>query len=131
MDEMPGLFDDAEVIYAYTRGQALEDGELVDVTELGKEAGLRGSVVVTRQVYGLAQERERKTGGIETEAGILWDVVWMASCCFRSVAAKKAKGSLVELPLSWPFAVKIGRPLYQMMAVLDGEGFTFGLPDDF
>jgi hypothetical protein len=34
-----GFWDDAEVIYAYTRAQALEDGVLVDVSEMAKEAG--------------------------------------------------------------------------------------------
>jgi len=34
-----GLWDDAEVIYAYTRAQALEDGVLVDVSGMASEPG--------------------------------------------------------------------------------------------
>ena len=34
-----GFWDEAEVIYAYTRAQAIEDGVLVDVSEIAEEAG--------------------------------------------------------------------------------------------
>jgi hypothetical protein len=36
-----GLWDDAKVISTYTRAQALEDGVLVDVSEMAKEAGIK------------------------------------------------------------------------------------------
>jgi hypothetical protein len=38
-----GLWDDAEVIYAYTRAQALEDGVLVDVSEPGASSRRSGA----------------------------------------------------------------------------------------
>ncbi len=38
---------DSEVIYAYTRAQALDDGILVDATALAKEAGFKWPVAVT------------------------------------------------------------------------------------
>ena len=47
-----GFWDDAEVIYTYTRAQALEDGVLVDVSEMAKEAGVRFPVALTATVYG-------------------------------------------------------------------------------
>src|SRR4051812_27741843 len=46
-----GLPDSAvfgEVIFAYTRKQAIEDGVLVDVTETAKEAGFKIPVALTR-----------------------------------------------------------------------------------
>jgi uncharacterized protein YunC (DUF1805 family) len=36
-----------EVIHAYTRAQAIEDGTLVDVTETAKEAGIKYPTAVT------------------------------------------------------------------------------------
>ena len=47
-----GFWDDAEIIYPYTRAQALEDGVLVDVSEIAKEAGIKFPVALTAAVYG-------------------------------------------------------------------------------
>ena len=38
-----GFWDDGEVIYAYTRAQALEDGVLVDVSEPGASSRRSGA----------------------------------------------------------------------------------------
>ncbi|MDX2152097.1 MAG: DUF6573 family protein [Bryobacteraceae bacterium] len=43
--------EEFELIHAYTRKQALEDGVLVDLGALASEAGFRWPVAVTRTVY--------------------------------------------------------------------------------
>ena len=43
--------DEWEVIHAYTRKQALEDGVFMDVTALAKERGFNCSVVITCGIY--------------------------------------------------------------------------------
>lgn len=53
---MGNIFDDADVVYKYTRKQALEDGVLVDVSSLAKEAGIRFSVAVTRSVFNILED---------------------------------------------------------------------------
>ena len=40
-----------DVIHSYTRSQALEDGVLIDITELAKEAGFRFSTAVSANLY--------------------------------------------------------------------------------
>lgn len=40
-----------EVIHAYTRAQAIEDGVLVDLSDLAREAGFRFPVAVTLGVW--------------------------------------------------------------------------------
>jgi len=78
-----GFWDDAEIIYAYTRAQAIEDGELVDVSETAREAGIRFPVAVTRAVW--AKYVEIPEGvTCQDERGRLWDILWM----FRCAAAK-------------------------------------------
>jgi hypothetical protein len=47
-----GSWDDAEVIYAYTRAQAIEDGVLIDVSSVASEAGIKFPVAMTRTVWG-------------------------------------------------------------------------------
>ena len=39
------------IIYAYTRKQAVEDGEQVDVSTAAAEAGIRFPVFLTRRVF--------------------------------------------------------------------------------
>jgi len=48
---MSNLFDDADVIYQYSRKQAIEDGVLVDISEMAREAGIKFPVAVTRAVF--------------------------------------------------------------------------------
>ena len=65
-----------EVIYAYTRKQAIADGVQVDVTKTAQEAGIRFPVFLTRGVFETyVAVPEGVTG--QDEAGRLWDVVWM------------------------------------------------------
>ena len=65
-----------EVIYAYTRKQAIADGVQIDVTKTAQEAGIRFPVFLTRGVFETyVAVPEGVTG--QDEAGRLWDVVWM------------------------------------------------------
>src|SRR3990167_8912386 len=67
-----------DVIYAYSRAQAIEDGVLVDVSETAREAGFKFPVAVTRTLwngYITPLEESRKWG--QSESGRLWDVVYM------------------------------------------------------
>lgn len=70
------------IIYAYTRRQALEDGELVDVSELAREVGYRYPAALTRTVY---ESYVRVPPGVECqdETGRLWDILWMCSYGIR------------------------------------------------
>lgn len=70
---------DAEVIHTYTRAQAIEDGELVDVSETGREAGFRWPVALTRAVWADAVEWDDSNAALQDESGRLWDALWMAA----------------------------------------------------
>jgi len=74
---MPEPPDDF-VIFSYTRGQALEDGVLVDVTPTAREAGFRYPVAVTHAVWTqiISPDDEGRAIG-QSEEGRLWDVLWM------------------------------------------------------
>ena len=65
-----------EIIYAYTRAQAVADGVQVDVTKTAQEAGIKFPVFITRTVFdAYVAVPEGVTG--QDEAGRLWDIVWM------------------------------------------------------
>ena len=77
MDAQP-LFTQDDIIYTYTRAQAIEDGYLVDVSEVASEAGFRWPVAVTRAVWDMVENIPPSKQGWEDVNGRLWDVIWMA-----------------------------------------------------
>jgi hypothetical protein len=65
-----------EVIYSYTRAQAVADGVLVEVTKTAQEAGIKFPMFLTRAVFdNYVAVPEGVTG--QDEAGRLWDLVWL------------------------------------------------------
>lgn len=76
---MLDLFGEADIIYSYSRAQAIEDRVLVDVTSTAMEAGIKHPVAVTNQVWAElivpAKVLAERFG--QSEDGRLWDVVWM------------------------------------------------------
>lgn len=59
-DTGKGKFDKLkpfEVIYSYTRNDALNDGVFVDITELAKEAGFKIPVAITQGINTLLNEK--------------------------------------------------------------------------
>ncbi len=84
MNELSDIFGD--VIYSYTRAQAIADGVLVDVTETAKEAGFRWPVAITRAVWEDCvtwSDEDSERQAHQDESGRLWDVLWMAFVAIR------------------------------------------------
>lgn len=84
---MDDFWADMEVISTYTRAEAIADGELVDVTETAKEAGIKVPVAVTRKLwadYITPDPRSAESFGQSTE-GRLWDVIYLLSIYSRRV----------------------------------------------
>ena len=82
------MFEEADVIYTYSRRQAIEDGVLVDVSETAKECGFKYPVAVTTRVWAevvTPEENARALG--QSEAGRLWDVIWMLYVAIRRSGA--------------------------------------------
>ena len=90
---MTGIFSPDDLIYSYTRQQAIEDGVLVDVSETAREAGIRYAVALTRAVWDQYVDVPLGVEG-QDEAGRLWDVLWM----FR-YGAEGADGDRFEFDL--------------------------------
>jgi len=66
-----------EVIYSYTRAQAVLDGFQIEVSKTATEAGIRFPVFITRGVYETCVAVPPGVTG-QDEAGRLWDLLWMA-----------------------------------------------------
>ena len=65
-----------QVIYSYTRAQAVADGVQVDVTKTAQEAGIKFPMFLTRAVWEAYITVPPDVTG-QDEAGRLWDIVWM------------------------------------------------------
>ena len=55
--------DSWEIIHTYTRKEALQDGNLIDVSDLGRMAGFKVPVAVTALVHGICRLRETPGDG--------------------------------------------------------------------
>ena len=84
-----------QIIYSYTRAQAIADGFQVDVTKTAKEAGIRFPVFLTRTVFDAYVTVPQSVSG-QDEAGRLWDIVWMLRFAIRKAAAQ----GLIRLPFA-------------------------------
>lgn len=86
---LENLFKPEDLIHSYSRTQAIEDGVLIDVSELAREAGLIVPVSVTQGVWSnvVVPPQKAKEQG-EDETGMLWDILYIAS---RKI--KEATGS--------------------------------------
>ncbi len=100
---MKDLF--GEVIYSYTRQDAIDDGDLVDVSSVAREAGFKYPVAITRAAWAHTVEHtpEEKALG-QSEEGRLWDVLWMAKC-----AAGRGGGRIMAFSLLVLRATKRGK----------------------
>ena len=131
-----GFWDDAEIIYAYTRAQAIEDGVLVDVSKTAKEAGFVYPVAITSAAWADCVEwsdDDTKRQVPQDEFGRLWDVLWMAK-----IAVKQGNGGTQLLyPLHRvPRGGKAQKPRLIHLKLVCGPGdtpepvITIMLPDE-
>ena len=79
------IFDN--VISTYTRAQAIEDGVLIDASNMAREAGFKWPVALTAGAWAdcvawSEDDTERQIP--QDELGRLWDVLLMASHAIRS-----------------------------------------------
>ena len=83
------------VIFSYTRKQAIEDGVLVDLTqgelgELLKEAGFKIHTAMTATAFAeaVAKEGEELPAGQDVK-GRLWDVLFVLRMAIRKVSGDR------------------------------------------
>lgn len=83
-----------EVIYSYSRAQAIAEGVQVEVSKVAAEAGIKFPVFLTRTVYDAFVTVPPDVTG-QDESGRLWDILWMLR-----VQAAKSKPGICHLPFA-------------------------------
>jgi hypothetical protein len=97
MNDQRSLFNEVDVIYSYTRAQAIADGVLIDVTTTAREAGVRFPAAVTSALWTryIVPDEASELHCQSTE-GRLWDTLWL----FRW-AAKNFSGDTLLFEVSY------------------------------
>ncbi len=117
MNTLTTLMEDLEMplIYTYTRAQALEDGVLVDVSELAREAGFVWPVALTTAVWAIVEDIPRRYRTWQTAEGRLYDALWMAYCAIRSATRSSTE-------LLYTLLLDHGRHRYLTLKLVTGPG---------
>lgn len=105
------------VIYAYTRAQAIADGVLVDVSELAREAGFKHPVAVTAGVWGECVAVPKGVA-CQDEKGRIWDVLML----LRHAIAKSSGGDRVDFAVHVRNDNREGTPPLVRLYALCGPG---------
>jgi len=123
------MFTEDDLIFSYTRQQAIEDGVLIDVSDMAREAGFKIPVAVTQKLWADYIMQDDNFG--QDEKGRLWDVLFLAACEIR--ARKNTSGS--ELLFRVNFRMRERTELVTLKIIL-GPGdrgepvMTIMLPDE-
>ncbi len=123
------MFTAEDIISTYSRAQAIEDGVLVDVSPVAKEAGIKFPTAVTQGVWaGVVEPDDIAKSHGESEQGRLWDIIWMLR-----IACKTHFGNLISYQL---IATQGGRQHKITLKAVCGPGdtaepvITIMLPDE-
>ena len=80
---------DQNLIFSYTRAQAIEDGVLVDISLIAREAGFKFAVAVTREVFELLSDTAQPGQSFEGRA---WDMLMI----LRFEIKKSTTGDIIH-----------------------------------
>ena len=88
---MSNVFESADVIFEYSRAQAIEDGELFDVTDAARSKGLTLPTAVTRTVWERYVKVPESLSSTQDEVGRLNDI--LSLLVFTVVTAPESRKS--------------------------------------
>ena len=104
------FFEEFDMIFSYTRAQAIEDGVLVDVSEMAREAGIKFPVAVTEAVWHIyiLPDEILKRDHFQSMEGRLWDTLWMFRCYARNMKDRLLYFPVIfEMGQDEPWTVKL------------------------
>lgn len=136
-DEGLAVRDDDEVIFSYTRAQALTDGVLVDVTQMASEAGFRFPTAITADLDVRLKINEREKSLGQSYDGRLWDVLFLAAFAARRLGQADRGSfdvSLFEAEATPPHRTHRNTLSLWMVVGPGDQGepvITIGFPEDF
>lgn len=91
--------NESDLIFSYSRAQAIADGVLVDVSEQAREAGFRYPVALTAAAWAdcVAWPESSRSAG-QSESGRLWDVLWMTKLAIKGADGDRVMVRVLRVP---------------------------------
>jgi len=89
--------ENADIIYSYTRAQAIEDGILVDAGQMAKECGVNYPVALTNTVWEKYVKVPKSLEDSQDESGRLWDILFMLR---HKIVATNFRGNALTFHLN-------------------------------
>lgn len=84
------------IIHSFTRKEALETGQLMDISHVAKQAGVKFPIAVTQSVWeGVIQPDQIAMDRGESVEGRMWDVSFMFT-----LYARKTSGDTLYFPVA-------------------------------
>jgi hypothetical protein len=119
---------DMEAISIYTRQQAIEDGQLFDVTNTqeAREAGFVIPICLTCGVTAYVDVPEDLAGSQDLK-GRLWDTLYMAVAAYKRAEDKY----LVPFEVSYQMSAHRREVVTLWLVFNEHEGFTVMLPSEY
>jgi len=135
------MWDDTNVIYSYTREQAIEDGFLVDVTPLARESGFRIPVAITNGVHAKCEPPKGAPMG-QSYTGRCHDVLWMASRAYNAKLRRLQASGMSRDEMQYEMGLTTFQVLFQetphrtekktlWLTFNEVEGFTIMFPEEY
>ncbi len=124
-----------DLIYAYTRSDAIADGVLIPVPEeTSREAGITWPVAVSSSLWSLVEPDNLEEMPGQSVQGRLWDLLWLFRCAIHS-----SRASSDRISYRIVFLMKTGNQIYdRTVSVIAHAGpgdmgepvITLMLPED-
>lgn len=123
--------EEFEVIHAYSRAQAIEDGVLVNLSGLAQEAGFRWPLAVTRSVWSVLEPEPALQAEGQSNEGRAWDMLSVLRFSLRRAGGGR------EVHFAPHFVMEAdGQPRQVPMRAVSGPGddgepvITVMMPDE-
>jgi hypothetical protein len=79
------IFSDADLIFSYTRKQAIEDGVLVELSSPVCREHYKYPIAGTAAVWAIIDRAVKNPRTFNSLDGVLHDILWMSRACKRTV----------------------------------------------
>lgn len=87
------MFTEYDVVFRYTRDDAVQDGVLVDLPHAAKQAGFTIPLALTAGVFSECVYSPETEPAIQDETGRQWDVLYTAETAARRAAVLALQGA--------------------------------------
>jgi hypothetical protein len=102
-----------DLIYAYTRADAIADGVLIPVPEeTSKEAGITWPVAVSSSLWSLVEPDNLEDMPGQSVQGRLWDLLWLFRC---AISSGKASSDRTVTVIAHAGPGDMGEPVITLM----------------